>query len=255
MTCSKWSLLLFATPALLTACEPGKPTPCDDGYAAYSNAGELFKHLEDADERANSDSNVFHVCAGTHPLPEGGMLVFAGAEDDPDRAEYSFLGSGESSTILSGQSVTRLLFMMYANFTITDMTIEGGGFADEDTTDGGTESGRSAGAGAVAFASRATFERVTFSGNIAEDGAAFIALEGSTVTLKDSQVLGNTGDHGSAVALRGPGSTLISENTVWADNLRADVSFLDDEDGDRLDSYNDDGSGSFTCVWDTVSCE
>jgi len=253
MTSSKRSLLLIAAPVLLTACEPGKPTPCDDGYAAYSEAGATFKTLPDVSAESDGTSMVLHVCAGTH-VGTFWMLTLADDPDDAEEAEFVIVGAGESTTFLDGEGIVQPLSLHRAWIKVSDLTIQNGG-VERDTTDEGTPARSTMSGGAAVVESDVRFERVTFSDNIADDGAAMTVHEGSTVTLKDSHILRNTGDHGSAVALRGPGSTLISENTDWADNLRADVSFIDDEDGDRLDSYNDDGSGSFTCVWDTVSCE
>lgn len=236
----------FFVTRLITGCSPVEHSPCEDGFAAWSEAGERFSHLEDASDA--TQSMVLHVCAGTHHGTRDRILMFDDDPEDAEETEYTIIGAGESETILDGEGVVSPL-LFYARATVSQLTIQNGGYDFE--TLGGEMYVRSGG-GARVSRTDVVFEHVTFLGNSAFNAGAIEVYSGS-VTLRDSRMVANDGRRGGAVSLSAAGSTLTSERTEWSGNRASDVSFHD-ADGGVTGSFDDDGSGTFSCVWDTGTC-
>lgn len=223
--------------------------PCQEGYVAYDESGHQFASLEEVQEVAGS-SLVLHICEGTH---KGALTIIDDMYDGED-AVYSIVGAGESTTILDGGGETGLLYLLGGTYTVSDLTIRNGGF-DDVASDGGLV--RTAGAGVGLVRGTALFERVTISGNEADDGAGMVVNAGASATLRGSSVIDNSAEHGGGVVLRGAGSTLVSEESDWGqggtDNRGGDIAFVDDDV--ELGSADYDGTASFSCSWDTLVCE
>ncbi len=109
------------------------------------------------------------------------------------------------------------------------------------------------------IANDVVIERVRLEGNAAAAGGGFDVGTLATKTIRDSEVVRNSGYiGGGGASLYGTGSLLISENTDWGsgetDNIPDDVGILDD-DGELVQSYSFDGVASFTCDGDERTCE
>ncbi|MES2641954.1 MAG: hypothetical protein V4850_20860 [Myxococcota bacterium] len=249
-------LVVLVGSAVFAGCDASQKaeSQCDGERVGYSETGERFYSLGAAALSTEETAGTLHLCPGTHT---GSLSIHA-----PEGASITIVGAGVADTILDGEGENRLLSLANGTFTVSGLTVQGGGLSP-DTADDGDCCTPTAGAGLVVAADTTVLlQSVRFVDNEADNGAAILVNAGARVTLEDSTMESNSGERGGGVALRGPGSLLVSEASDWgvdsaSDNRGGDVAFLDEdrEAEDALGRASFEGVASFTCEWDTLVCE
>jgi len=210
---------------------------CDEGAIAWLDAsGDSFSSLDGIELEPVA---TLHICAGEWPA-SADIWLLGGA---------SIVGAGMDETVLNGDAGEAGHFDVSGSGTVrvTDLTVRGVSVAEQF------------GGGLGLGVSVLVIERVRLEGNAATGGGGLAVGTFATATVRDSEVVRNSGYiGGGGASLYGTGTLLISENTDWGsgdtDNTPDDVGILDD-DGDLVQSYTFDGVASFTCDGDERTCE
>lgn len=228
--------------------------PCPPGTAAWTDSGHAFATVTEAISVV-AGSETVHVCPGDYR--EGWWLLSGRDDSDIIRLE----GAGLGHTIVYGVAELVLIAGPAGTIVVTDMTIRGGRPSDDcDEWDEEPCGNTATATGVGVSAADMVLERVVITDNEAQLGGGIWAGQGSSVLLRDSQVIGNRGTIGSGgAALTSPGTTLISEDTTWQHNEGGDIAFVtyaeDPDDVVVHGTFNADGATDFTCTFDTLTCE
>ena len=156
---------------------------CDDGAGSCS----LRAAIMEANALVGAD--IIDAPAGTFTLTIPGERENAALTGDLDITdELTITGAGESSTIIDGGGIDRVLEVIAAG-NITDITIQNGAGSFEEA----------AGAGIYNTSQQLTLNNVTIIGN---QTGIYNGFEASTI-LADTSVIGNS-----------PGSGIVNRGTV-----------------------------------------
>jgi len=158
---------------------------CDDGAGSCS----LRAAIMEANALVGAD--IIDAPAGTYTLTIPGERENAALTGDLDITdELTITGAGESSTIIDGGGIDRVLEVIAAG-NITDITIQNGAGSFEEA----------AGAGIYNTSQQLTLNNVTIIGN--QTGIYNGGVAGASTILADTSIIGNS-----------PGSGIVNYGTV-----------------------------------------
>lgn len=220
---------------------------CGSGIMAQREpTGETLSSLDLLTLKTGESLNI---CSGTWPADADVFVQGGGAP--------AIVGNGLHTTVLDADGGESVSVNGSGSLTVMQLSIRNAVEGCHSET--GDFDCFTAGGGFEAYGVTTVLDGVALTGNRAPAGAAMYVGPDTTLTLRHGQVTSNSASiAGGGVALIYPGSMFISDNTDWGtganDNTPDDVAILDEE-GNVLKSYTFDGIASFTCTWDTRTCE
>ena len=193
------------------------------------NAGDGLISLREAIQTVNAGSggDTIILPAGTYNLSLTGAGDNLAASGDLDiRNDVTIIGDSAQTTIIDGQGADRVFEILNnSDVTISDVTIQNGAAS----SGGGIELGSgvsltlqdvavtgntaTAQGGGIDTASPIVLNRVTISGNTANNGAGLSNNGGGTITMLNSTISGNTAtNNGGGIFARS--SVTITNSTI-----------------------------------------
>ncbi|MDP2313783.1 MAG: hypothetical protein Q8P41_12820 [Pseudomonadota bacterium] len=241
---------------VLLAGAVGCEDPCADGALAWMEDGTTWGPGSDTagdyDQETIrlADGDVANVCPGDWEM-EIDVVT--------DGGESSVVGAGAgSTTFVRGRGQQVFYTIGSGHLTVRDLSIRGGVMTGA-TGDGEPLSDTvTRGAGFAAGVDETTLDSVVIEDNQAAEGGGIGVGPGKVLTVRNSQIVGNRAEAGGGAALAFAGSQLISENTDWGtgadDNAPDDIAITGDH-REVYASFSFGAAASFTCAWDTRTCD